>query len=63
MTRVQFATLPVGSMFVAGDGQYEKVCTQSYDGITYNAKDIRRGDLWIFDDNDVVLDVTTSLVK
>ncbi len=63
MTKVKFVSLPAGSMFVSGDNQFTKTMLETVQDVQTNAKDVRKGDLWLFDDEDVVLDVTTSLVK
>lgn len=63
MTKVKFSVLPAGSMFVAGNGYFRKTMLETIQEVETNARDARLGDLWLFDEDDLVLDVTTSMVK
>lgn len=63
MVRTKFADLAPSSMFVSGDGLFKKTTLETIQGVETNARDFRRGDLWLFDDNDEVLYVTITLVK
>lgn len=63
MSKTKFALLSIGDMFVANESIFRKSPVEQFNGIAYNALDVRSGDAWLYEDEDEVMDVTTSLVK